>query len=218
MPFIGTEAVAAGIVTRRTLRSRHDAVYRNVYLPKGARADAGDAGGGGVVVVESPSDGRRAVGGGAARHEVDRRRPARGVVPPHRQRRRRHRDPPRRTRATTRSASIDGMPATTPARTAFDLGRRGWPYARRHTARRAWRNATRLRAVDVVPLRRVDHRGARGIVQLREALDLMDGGAESPQETRTRLLLVARGTAATADSDRGLRRLRRTRSRRIDMG
>ena len=36
-------------------------------------------------------------------------------------------------------------------------------------------------------------RGARGIVQLRRVLNLMDGGAESPQETRTRLLLIAAG-------------------------
>lgn len=32
--------------------------------------------------------------------------------------------------------------------------------------------------------------GARGVVQLRRVLGLIDGGAESPQETRTRLLLV----------------------------
>jgi hypothetical protein len=38
-----------------------------------------------------------------------------------------------------------------------------------------------------------DRRGARGIVQLRRVVELMDGGAESPQETRTRLLLIAAG-------------------------
>jgi hypothetical protein len=35
------------------------------------------------------------------------------------------------------------------------------------------------------------HRGARGIVQLRRALELVDGGSESPYETRTRLVLMA---------------------------
>lgn len=34
-PFVGTEALATGRVTRRTLRSRHQRVYRNVYLPNG---------------------------------------------------------------------------------------------------------------------------------------------------------------------------------------
>ncbi len=35
--------------------------------------------------------------------------------------------------------------------------------------------------------------GARGIRQLRAALESVDGGAESPQETRLRLLLVESG-------------------------
>jgi hypothetical protein len=34
-PFIGTEALAAGLVSRRDLRNRYEVVYRNVYLPKG---------------------------------------------------------------------------------------------------------------------------------------------------------------------------------------
>jgi hypothetical protein len=34
-PFLGTEALASGVVTRRTLRSRYEPVYRNVYKPKG---------------------------------------------------------------------------------------------------------------------------------------------------------------------------------------
>jgi very-short-patch-repair endonuclease len=37
------------------------------------------------------------------------------------------------------------------------------------------------------------HRGARGLVQLRRVLAVMDGGAESPQETRTRLVLLDGG-------------------------
>lgn len=37
------------------------------------------------------------------------------------------------------------------------------------------------------------HSGARGIVQLRRALKLADGGAESPQESRLRLALLDAG-------------------------
>ncbi len=37
------------------------------------------------------------------------------------------------------------------------------------------------------------HRGARGMKQLRQALPLVDAGAESPQETRTRLVLIEGG-------------------------
>jgi hypothetical protein len=35
MLFIGTEAVAAGTFTKRTLHSRNQLIFRNVYLPRG---------------------------------------------------------------------------------------------------------------------------------------------------------------------------------------
>jgi very-short-patch-repair endonuclease len=53
-------------------------------------------------------------------------------------------------------------------------------------------NTTRLQRSAVLPLLE-RHRGARGLAQLREMVDLMDSGAESPQETRTRLLLIDSG-------------------------
>ena len=80
---------------------------------------------------------------------------------------------------------------TTPARTAFDLGRRD----RLETAVigvDALANATGLKPDDVKCLAG-NHRGARGTVHLRRVVELLDGGAESPQETRTRLLLTAAG-------------------------
>lgn len=86
---------------------------------------------------------------------------------------------------------VRGIPATTPARTAYDLGRRE---GRTEAVVRldALSRATGLKAEEVRVL--IDrHRGARGIRQLREVIELMDGGAESPQETRTRLLLMAAG-------------------------
>jgi hypothetical protein len=83
------------------------------------------------------------------------------------------------------------MPVTTPARTAFDLGRRDrleTPIIRVD----ALANATGLKPDDVQRVAE-GRPGARGMVQLRRVLELMDGGAESPQETRTRLLLIAAG-------------------------
>ncbi|MBJ7387495.1 MAG: hypothetical protein JHC55_23745, partial [Mycolicibacterium sp.] len=83
------------------------------------------------------------------------------------------------------------MPVTTPARTAFDVGRApGLETAviRLDALRRA--TGVSVEAVWAVAER---HRGARGMVQLRRALALSDAGAESPQETRTRLLLVNAG-------------------------
>jgi hypothetical protein len=89
------------------------------------------------------------------------------------------------------SRVVAGIGMTTPARTAFDLGRRD---SRIPAVMRvdALANATGLTAADVAPLVK-RHRGVRGLVQLRELLDLMDRGAESPQETRTRLVLVDAG-------------------------
>ena len=93
--------------------------------------------------------------------------------------------------ADDETCTARGVPTTTPARTAFDLGRRRG----RTTAvirLDALMQATDLKPIEVEAL--VDrHRGARGIVQLREAIALSDPGAESPQETRTRLVLTDAG-------------------------
>ena len=189
-PFLGTEALAAGHVTRRTLASRHYAVYRNVYVPKGdelnpvTRAVA--------AWLWSRRQARAAGLSAAALYGakwIDARLPAElyrpngkpvdGIVI--------HRD----ELYDDEVRLVRGIPATTPARTAFDLGRR---QGRTQAVIRldALAQATGLQAVDVLAL--VErHRGVRGVVQLREVLDLMDGGAESPQETRTRLVLVGAG-------------------------
>ena len=41
-PFLGTEAIASGVVTKRTLRSRYEMVYRNVYVPAGVEITPAD--------------------------------------------------------------------------------------------------------------------------------------------------------------------------------
>lgn len=88
-------------------------------------------------------------------------------------------------------AVVDGVPVTSPARTAFDLGRR---HGLMEAVIRidALARATGVTAEEVQPLMDV-HRGARGMKQLRRALPLIDAGAESPQETRTRLVLIGGG-------------------------
>jgi len=53
-------------------------------------------------------------------------------------------------------------------------------------------NATNLKPSDVEQVAE-HHGGSRGLIQLRQVLGLMDGGSESPPETRTRLLLVRSG-------------------------
>ncbi|MGB3521759.1 MAG: hypothetical protein WBA50_09810 [Mycobacterium sp.] len=189
-PFLGTEALAAGSVTRRTLRSRYRSIYRNVYLPNGqeltpvTRAVAGWLWSGRTATVAGLS--------AAALHRsrwLDARLPAElnrkaasdaeGILI-HRER-----------LEPDETCLIRGIPTTTAARTAFDLGRnKGLTGAVIRLD--ALANATRLVADDISALAQ-RHRGARGLLQLRRAITLMDGGAESPQETRTRLLLIRGG-------------------------
>lgn len=190
LPFIGTEALAAGTVTRRTLVSRHTMIYRNVYLPKGVDLTPENR----AVAAWLWSERNATVAGlsAAALHGsrwIGADRPAElirgeacdveGILI--------HRAKLREDEV----GIVHGMPVTTPARTAFDLGRRSG-LDRAIIAVDALANATGLKPVDVERLAE-SRRGARGIVQLRRVVELMDGGAESPQETRTRLLLNAAG-------------------------
>ncbi|TVY05880.1 hypothetical protein FPV58_01000 [Mycolicibacterium porcinum] len=190
MPFLGNEALAAGKLNRYQLRTRHEAVFRNVYVPRGTELTAADK-----AVAAWLWSGRKAVVVGlsaAALHGsswIDAKHPAEINQPSRSQ-------PPgilihSDTLIDAESCLVRGIRTTTPERTAFDLGRR-----RGATAAviriDALIQATRLKRPDVATL--ADrHRGARGVVQLRRVLDLADDGAESPQETRLRLLYTAAG-------------------------
>lgn len=86
---------------------------------------------------------------------------------------------------------VGELPVTTPARTALNLAR----HLRRDTAVRyldALAAATGITAADVAPLAE-RYRGWRGMKRARVALDLMDGGAQSPKETWLRLLVIDAG-------------------------
>jgi hypothetical protein len=92
------------------------------------------------------------------------------------------------------AVEVDGVALTSPARTAFDIGRRT-PLSLAVQRLDALAHATDVKGVDVEAVI-AGHRGARGLARLRRALPLVDGGAESPQETRTRLVLVRAGLPA----------------------
>jgi hypothetical protein len=190
LPFIGTEALAAGTLTRRTLASRHFMVYRNVYLPKGVELTPERR----AIAAWLWSERNATVAGmsAAALHGsrwIDLELPAElirseackvGGIVIHRVQLR-----------DEEMCVVHGIPVTTPARTAFDIGRRGGLETAIIRVD-SLANATGLKPVDVERLAD-GRRGARGMVQLRRVLKLMDGGTESPQETRTRLLLIAAG-------------------------
>jgi hypothetical protein len=189
-PFRGTEALAAGLVTPHQLRTQFESVHRNVYIPRGqplspvTRAIAAWLWSGRTATVAGLS--------AAALHRtawIDAWLPA--------ELNRQSRD--KAHGITLHSDALwddetcvrDGIQMTTSARTAFDLGRRkGFTTAVIRLD--ALAHATGLKVADV-ELLADRHRGARGLVQLRRALPMVDGGAESPYETKTRLMLIASG-------------------------
>jgi hypothetical protein len=86
---------------------------------------------------------------------------------------------------------IAGMAVTSPTRTAFDLAR----HLHRDLAVRhldALARATGVAATDVLALGD-RYRRARGRDRCAVALDLVDGGAQSPKETWLRLLVIDEG-------------------------
>ncbi|MGH3523295.1 MAG: hypothetical protein ACRDU4_10835, partial [Mycobacterium sp.] len=86
---------------------------------------------------------------------------------------------------------VAGLPVTTVARTAFDLGRH-LPRDQAIARMDALMHATPFSIEDVLLLAK-RHCGARGLRRLRAALPLVDGGAASPRETWLRLLLIDAG-------------------------
>lgn len=189
-PFLGSEALACGQLTKHALRSRYVAIHPDVYVPVGteltavlrARAAWLWSRRRGVIAGHSASALHRA-------KWVDDRAPAELLYD--------YRRPPNGIRTWSDRVDddeiqlIDGMVATTPARTALDLACRN-PVGKAVAAIDALARATRLNLADVELLTE-RYKGRRGIRRARIALPLVDPGAESPRETWLRLLLVRAG-------------------------
>ncbi|MEW5810120.1 MAG: hypothetical protein AB1925_11745 [Actinomycetota bacterium] len=189
-PFIASEALAAGQLTFRQLRRHHEAVYPGVWIPRGAELDA-------VARARAAWlwSGRRGVLGATSAAAVlgakwvegdrpavvvhDNRRPPAGLVV--------HTD----TLDAAEVTLVCGLPITTAARTAFDLGRR-LPQTEAVQRIDALTNVVDVKVADVMDVARL-HPGARGLRRLRTVLPMVDGGAESPHETLTRLALLRAG-------------------------
>ncbi len=189
-PFIGSEAIKSGALSAYRLRSRCIAIHPDVYVPTGTDLSAQTRAHAawlwsrrrGVIAGYSAS----ALSGAKW---VDSHAPAQLLYE--------HRRPP--TGIQTWSDRIaddeiqlmDAMRTTTPARTAFDLACRN-PVGKAVAALDALTRATRLDIADVERLTE-RYKGHRNIRRARQALKLVDGGAESPRETWLRLLLIDAG-------------------------
>jgi Protein of unknown function (DUF559) len=182
--------IGSGDVTRHELQRWYRPVYPGVYAPKRHNLSLRDR-----ITGAWVWSGRRAVIAGIAASALhgaqwvddeipieliwSSTRPPTGVVA---------RDEALSDDEMTRVA---GLPVTTPARTAYDLGRhlsRAESIARLDAL--MW--ATPFSAEDVLLLAK-RHPGARGLRRLRGALALVDRGAASPKETWLRLLLIDAG-------------------------
>ena len=189
-PFRGTEAVAAGALSVRELYRFYRPVYPGVYAPPDVEPSAIQRAVAawlwsrrrGVVAGLSASAvlGTKWINGLVAAELVHHNRRAPQMLTVHSD-----------ELSLGETMEVDGMTVTTPARTAFDLGRR---LNLKDAVKRidALMNATQLKVVEIESVIE-GHPGVRGLGKLRKTLSLVDGGAESPYESLTRLMLVGAG-------------------------
>lgn len=212
--IIGSEALSTGLVTRQTLRTSYAKVHQNVYAPRDFTLTAYHR-----AIAAWLWSRRRATLTGysaaavlgsrwlpdAAPAELGRlRQPSPHGIIVH-----------SGAIAADELTGVTEMRCTTTARTAYDLGRR-LPFETAVIRIDALLHATGCPVDEVVAIAE-RYSGARGIRRLRAALEFVDAGAESPQETRLRLLIVNTGlprpqTQIPVADSRG------TVRRRIDMG
>lgn len=188
--FLGSEAIASVALTRGQLRWNYNQIHRNVYLSKSAFRSLRDN-----IYGAWLWSGRRGIIAGraaAALHGakwVDEFTPIEVIGP--------FNHPPpgviaRRERIDAEDlVELGGLLVTNPARTAFDLGRH-LPRTVAVSHLDALSAATDITTADVTPLI-ARHKGARGVRQCQTALALMNGGAQSPNESWLRLVLVDAG-------------------------
>lgn len=189
-PFIGSEALANGEISRHELRKHYRAIMPNVYLDK--RVEPSLRQRAYAAWLWSHREGVIAGAAASAMHGakwVDDTTPIELVW-------RNARTPPG---VVSRDELLlggefqtySGLSVTTPERTAFDIGRRG-PTGRAVARLDALAAVTDFKVRDVEALA-ANHRHTRGLRQLQTALDLVDAGAQSPKETWLRLLLINAG-------------------------
>jgi len=187
-PFIGSEALAAGTLTRHQLRTKYVAVHRDIYVQRGTRPSALVRAR--AVWLRSRRRGVLAGYSAAALHGtryIDASLPA-NIIDTNR-RIERGVSVWQDTLDDDEVCGIGEMSVTTPLRTAIDLARK---YPDDVAVLDALARAARLTADDLQAAAE-RYRGWRGIKQARDTIAMVDPGAESPRETWLRLLLMRAG-------------------------
>jgi hypothetical protein len=189
-PFIGSESIAAGMMTKTQLATRCRRLFPDIYVGRDIAVDAKLRARAGWLWT-----GRRGVVAGFAAaalhgskwaddaHVVelihDNWRSPAGIQT--------HGD----VIGEDEIDRIAGTPLTSPARTALDFGC-WYPTMTAVAGIDALARAVEIKVADVELLAR-RYPGRRGIVRAREAIELFDAGAQSPKESWLRVVLIQAG-------------------------
>ncbi|WIM86285.1 DUF559 domain-containing protein [Candidatus Mycobacterium wuenschmannii] len=189
-PFIGSEAITAGLLTKSQLETRYTRLFRGIYIDRDAeitaavRAYAGWlwTGRRGIVAGFSAAalHGSKWIDDGRAVELIhDNHHCAAGLQF--------HRD----IVEADEIEMIGGVAATSPTRTALDLGC-WYPTMTAVAGIDALAAATEIKAADVDLLAQ-RYVGRRGIGGARRAVELFDAGSQSPKESWLRVVLIEAG-------------------------
>lgn len=190
-PFRGSAAMATGRLSRNDLRTRYRPLFRDIYIGVDEEVTA-------AVRAYAAAMATGAVLAGCSAAAVLGTKWLTADRPVHLVRADRHSRPGIIAHSwhleDEEVCRLSGVRLTTPLRTAFDIGRT-MPRSEAIPILDALCRATGTKPADVSAF--ADGKaGVRGVRRLRAAMELVDAGAESPRETRLRLLLIAGGLPA----------------------
>jgi hypothetical protein len=189
-PFLGSEAVASGAVTRSQLSTRYARLFRDVYVNRDVQVTAALRAKAGWLWAK-----RQGVVAGVSAAALHGSKWVEDTTTVDLIHANRHRLPGLFVREDRidddEITTIDGVPVTTPARTVLDLGC-WYPMTSAVAAIDSLARATEFKTADAELLAQ-RYPGRRGIARARLAITLFDAGAQSPKETWLRLVLINAG-------------------------
>lgn len=189
-PFVGSEAVAEGLVIRSRLAAHYTRLFRDVYVSPDTQVTAALRAKTGWLWAK-----RQGVVAGFSAAALHGSKWVDGTTTVELIHENRHRLPGVRTRGDRigddEIVMIDGVPVTSPTRTVLDLGC-WYPIMTAVAAIDALARATEIKSADVELLAQ-RYPGRRGIAQARVAIGSFDPGAQSPKESWLRMIVIDAG-------------------------
>lgn len=189
-PFLGSESIASGALTRSQLGTRYVRLFRDVYVNRDVQVTAALRAKAGWLWAK-----RQGVVAGVSAAALHGSKWVEDTTTVELIHENRHRLPGLHTYGDRIDEDeitvVNGVPVTTPARTVLDLGC-WYPTMSGVAAVDSLARATEIKAA-AVELLAQRYPGRRGIARARLAITLFDAGAQSPKETWLRLILVNAG-------------------------